>query len=177
MKKLYCVNCSKYRKFKKPKTSCIFKNPLLLFITCSKCKCEDAKKYKEQKLLNLKNSQFYRKNITPLKRWFKKNLSQECRLENIDETINNFNEEIEQNELMSSKHQKVCTTLNYIEHFLFYLLKLLDQFLFLLFFFTRHSYRNYEFCKKIKNLCNSCKKTKHDQKDFSLLIKQFHRIV
>ena len=29
-----------------------------------------------------------------------------------------FLEEIEQNELMSRKHKKVCTTLNYIEHFL-----------------------------------------------------------
>ena len=31
---------------------------------------------------------------------------------------NYFLEEIKQNELMSKKHKKVCTTLNYIEHFL-----------------------------------------------------------
>ena len=36
----------------------------------------------------------------------------------IDETRNYFLEEIEQNKLMSRKHKKVCTTLNYIEHFL-----------------------------------------------------------
>ena len=46
------------------------------------------------------------------------NMSQELRLKNIDETRNVFLEEIEKNELMSRKHKKVCTTLNYIEHFL-----------------------------------------------------------
>ena len=46
------------------------------------------------------------------------NISQEFRLKNIDETRNFFLEEIKQNELMSKKLKKVCTTLNYIEHFL-----------------------------------------------------------
>ena len=46
------------------------------------------------------------------------NISQEFRLKNIDKTKKYFLEEIEQNELMSRKHKKVCTTLNYIEHFL-----------------------------------------------------------
>ena len=46
------------------------------------------------------------------------NISQEFRLENIDETRNYFLEEIEQNELMSGKHRQVSKTLNYIEHFL-----------------------------------------------------------
>ena len=45
-------------------------------------------------------------------------LSQEFRLKNIDETRNSFLEEIEKTELMSRKHKNVCTTLNYIEHFL-----------------------------------------------------------
>ena len=45
-------------------------------------------------------------------------MSQELRLKNIDETRNCFLEEIEQNELMSRKHKKFCTTLNYIENFL-----------------------------------------------------------
>ena len=44
-------------------------------------------------------------------------MSQELRLKNIDETRNNFHEEIEQNELMSRKHKKICATLNYIEYF------------------------------------------------------------
>ena len=46
------------------------------------------------------------------------NIGQEFRLKNIDETRNYLIEKINQNELMSKKHKKVCTTLNYIEHFL-----------------------------------------------------------
>ena len=46
------------------------------------------------------------------------NISEEFRLENIDETRNFLIEEINRNELMSKKHKKVCTSLNYIEHFL-----------------------------------------------------------
>ena len=45
-------------------------------------------------------------------------MSQEFRLKNIDRTRNHFLEEIEQNELISRKHKRVCTTLNYVEHFL-----------------------------------------------------------
>ena len=36
----------------------------------------------------------------------------------MDETRNHILEEIDQNELMSRKHKKVCTTLNHVEHFL-----------------------------------------------------------
>ena len=39
-------------------------------------------------------------------------------LKNIDKTRSYSLEEIKQYELMSKKHKKVCTTLNYIEHFL-----------------------------------------------------------
>ena len=46
------------------------------------------------------------------------NISQEFRLKSIDETRSYLIEEINQNKLMSKKHKKVCTTLNYIEHFL-----------------------------------------------------------
>ena len=46
------------------------------------------------------------------------NISQEFTVKNIDETRNYFLEDIEQNELMSRKHKKVCKTLDYIEHFL-----------------------------------------------------------
>ena len=41
--------------------------------------------------------------------------SEEFRLINIDETRNFMIEKINQNELMSKKHKKVCTTLNYIQ--------------------------------------------------------------
>ena len=46
------------------------------------------------------------------------NISQEFRLKNIDETRNYSIEEINRNELISKKHKRVCTALNYIEHFL-----------------------------------------------------------
>ena len=44
------------------------------------------------------------------------NISQEFRMKNIDETRNYLIEEINRNELISKKHKKVCTALNYIEH-------------------------------------------------------------
>ena len=46
------------------------------------------------------------------------NISQEFRLKNTDETRNYLVEEINRNKLMSKKHKKASTTLNYIEHFL-----------------------------------------------------------
>ena len=46
------------------------------------------------------------------------NIRQQFRFKNIDKTRNYFLEEIEQKELMSRKHEKVCTILNNIEHFL-----------------------------------------------------------
>ena len=39
-------------------------------------------------------------------------------MKNIEEIKNYFIKEIDQNELMSKKQEKVCTILNYIEHFL-----------------------------------------------------------
>ena len=39
-------------------------------------------------------------------------------MKNVNETRNYFLKEIEQNELMRKKDKTVCTTLNYIEHFL-----------------------------------------------------------
>ena len=42
------------------------------------------------------------------------NLNQELRLKNKDETRNYLIQEIDQNELISKNHKKVCTTLNYI---------------------------------------------------------------
>ena len=43
-------------------------------------------------------------------------ISQEIRLKETKET--NFIKEIDRNELLNNKNEKVCTTLNYIEHFL-----------------------------------------------------------
>ena len=47
-----------------------------------------------------------------------KNMSQEFRLEKVDEASNYFAEEIDQIEFVSKKHKKICTTLNYIKYFL-----------------------------------------------------------
>ena len=44
------------------------------------------------------------------------NISQEFRLKNIDETRHYLIEQINRNELISKKHEMVCTTLNFIEH-------------------------------------------------------------
>ena len=43
------------------------------------------------------------------------NINQKIRLKKIDETRNYLIQEINQNELMSKKHKKVCGVLNYIE--------------------------------------------------------------
>ena len=84
------------------------------------------------------------------------NISQEFTLKNIDETRNHLIEEIHRNELMSKKRKKVCTTLNYIENFLILgstITGCISSFAFASF----DSYRNYEFCNWIKNLCNNCR--------------------
>ena len=63
------------------------------------------------------------------------NISLEFTLKNIEKARNYLIKEMDQNELMSSKKKKVCTTLNYIDHFLTLvcvLLQLLDVFPFLL---------------------------------------------
>ena len=45
-------------------------------------------------------------------------ISQECRLENIEEINNGFVKEIDQNELMNKKYRKVCVILIYIANLL-----------------------------------------------------------
>ena len=49
---------------------------------------------------------------------YEENISQEFRLKNIDETRNYLIQNINQNELMSKKHKKICRILNFIEHLL-----------------------------------------------------------
>ena len=61
------------------------------------------------------------------------NISQQFRLKNIEEIKIYFIREIDQNELMTKKHKKLCKTLNYIDHILiFAFLVLLGVFPFLL---------------------------------------------
>ena len=80
-------------------------------------------------------------------------MCQQFRLKIIDETRNYFLKEIEQNELMSKKHNsKLYSTLSY---FSFYSYWIYLNFYFC--FFVWYSCRNIEFCNRIKNLCNNCK--------------------
>ena len=53
MKKLHCVICSKYRKFEKPKISCLLEKALILSIIFSKCKNEDEKIFKEKESIGI----------------------------------------------------------------------------------------------------------------------------
>ena len=46
------------------------------------------------------------------------NKSKEFSLKNIDETRNCFADKREQMNFLNNKHKKICTALNYIEHFL-----------------------------------------------------------
>ena len=48
MKKWYCVIGSKYRKFEKPKVSCLLAKQLVFSIICIKCKNKDEKTFKEK---------------------------------------------------------------------------------------------------------------------------------
>ena len=52
MKKLYCVICSKYRKFEKLKISYLLEKILFLSILLSKSKNEDEKIYKQEESIN-----------------------------------------------------------------------------------------------------------------------------
>ena len=53
MKKMYCVICGGYRKFKNPKISYIFEKTLFLSIICSKCENEDEKIFKEEESIEI----------------------------------------------------------------------------------------------------------------------------
>ena len=48
MKNIYCVFCGKYRKFKHPKMSCIFKKTLALSTICSKYENKGEKNLKKK---------------------------------------------------------------------------------------------------------------------------------
>ena len=119
--KIYCNVCNKYRKSRETKILYIFYKTLSLSIVYSKCGHEYKKLFKEEesieilKVLDL---------ITDMEEYQKlynhvwKSMSQEFRLEIIDETRNYFIEKMQENELMSKKHKKVCRVLNDIEHLL-----------------------------------------------------------
>ena len=53
MKKLFCVICSKYRKFEKPKISYLLEKTLVLSIICGKCENRDEKIFKEEESIEI----------------------------------------------------------------------------------------------------------------------------
>ena len=116
MIKIYGNVCNKYRKSKNFKILYIFLKTLFVSIFYSKCGHEYKKK-----CLN-KNSQlkYYKllvyvliqKSIRIYIIVSEENVSQEFR--SIDETRNHFIRKINQNELMSKKHKKVCRILDCI---------------------------------------------------------------
>ena len=69
MKKIYCIICEKYRKFKNPEI-CIFEKTLVLSIICIKFCSEDEKVFKEEqsieilKILDLSKNVNYFKNMS-----------------------------------------------------------------------------------------------------------------
>ena len=50
---MYCLICSKYAEFEKPKISYLLEKAIVLSIICSKCKNEDEKLFKEEKPLQI----------------------------------------------------------------------------------------------------------------------------
>ena len=53
IKKLFCVICGKYRRFKKPKISYLLEKTLVLSVICSKCKNEDEKLFKVEEWIEI----------------------------------------------------------------------------------------------------------------------------
>ena len=102
MKKLYCVICSKYRKFEKPKITNILEKTLVLSIICSKCKSDHEKIFKKEETTEML------KILGLIENMVEENISQEFRLQSIDRIRNLFLKDKEQNELMSKKHKNVC---------------------------------------------------------------------
>ena len=102
MKKTYCVICGKSRKIQK---------------NCSMFKNEDEEIFKEEDHWNIKNSWFNWKCIITLKIWLKK-----TQVKNLDLKIwmnqEFFSWRNKGKWIHEYKAKNVCTTLNYIEHFL-----------------------------------------------------------
>ena len=50
---MYCVICSKYRKFEKPEISYLLEKTLVLYVICSKCKYEDENIFKDKESIEI----------------------------------------------------------------------------------------------------------------------------
>ena len=111
MKKLYSINCSKYRKFGKPKILHLLKNTISFYYLEEYVQKWRWKNIKQQewfeilKIPGLNNDiEEYGKNIIMPE----ENINQEFRLNKIDEIRNYLMEVINSNELMSKKHKIIA---------------------------------------------------------------------
>ena len=78
------------------------------------------------------------------------NMNQKFTLRKTDEIRNNLIEERNWNELVSTKHKKVCRVLNYIEYSIIVFFTITGS-------LSISAFASYEFCNRIKNLCNNCR--------------------
>ena len=152
MKKLYCVICSKYRKFEKLwyHTSLKKHQFFLLFAVSASMKMKNYLKKKNQ--LKYWKFSVWLKINNYFKTLSEENIRQEFRskTEKIDEKRNYFFEEIKQNKLMSKKHKMYNSNLYWTFPY-FSLYNYWMYFNFCFCFFAWYLYSNYEFCIKIKN--------------------------
>ena len=79
----------------------------------------------------------------------KDNVNFEFRLKKTDETKNYLSGEIKPNALVSRKHKKNCTTLNYVAHLLILTCPVAGCFNFCICFISWHSRRYYNFCSRV----------------------------
>ena len=78
MKKLYYIICGRYRKFKNPTISFVFKKKtLVLSIICSKCKNENEKLFKEEESIEMLKISSLMKIYNYFKNIVGENISQE----------------------------------------------------------------------------------------------------
>ena len=60
---MYCIRCSKYRKFKNTKVSFVFDKPLVVSIICNTYESKDEKTFKEKESINILNILHLIKNV------------------------------------------------------------------------------------------------------------------
>ena len=121
MIRICCTVCNVYRKLKNPKLSNIFGKILGFLLFTVKVAMNIEKIFKKGKSIEILKILDLIANIEEYQKYIiitEDNVNQKIRLKKKDEERNHFIEEINQNEMISKKHEKVCRFLNYIEHLL-----------------------------------------------------------
>ena len=111
---------------------------------------------------NLFSPNDYSKNDKIIFKYFKdkygnrKGLAFKVKKKKIDKIWNFLLDVIRHNDLMSEKHKKVCRALNYFEHSVV-VSAVSGCFNFCICFISWYSCECYEFCSKIKDICDNCR--------------------